>query len=86
MKNIILILIAVVFLSCQRENPDFLGGSLNDQFGELLVVDSLSSNVSNFNFSLVSPRYFEAQWTKNLNWELSVVGSQSGAIKTFWLF
>ena len=83
MKNIILILIAVVFLSCQRENPDFLGGSLNDQFGELLVVDSLSSNVSNFNFSLVSPRYFEAQWTKNLNWELSVVGSQSGAIKTF---
>lgn len=83
MKNIILILVAVAFLSCQRENPDFLGGSLNDQFGELLVVDSLNSNTSTFNFSVVSPRYFESQWSKNLNWELSVIGTQSGATKTF---
>lgn len=83
MKNIILILIAVAFLSCQRESPDFLGGSLNDQFGDLLVLDSLKSNSSNFNFSVVSPRYFESQWSKNLNWNLSVIGSQSGATKTF---
>jgi hypothetical protein len=67
MRNIIYIFIAVVFLSCNREKPDFLGGSLNDQFGELLVLDSLTSSTSDFNFSTVSPRFFEAQWSKNLN-------------------
>ena len=65
MRNIIYIFIAVVFLSCNREKPDFLGGSLNDQFGELLVLDSLTSSTSDFNFSTVSPRFFEAQWSKN---------------------
>ena len=84
MKNIFLtVLIAIAFVSCERGDSDFLGGSLNDQFGELLVLDSLKSNTSNFNFSYVSPRFFEAQWSKNLNWELTVVGSQTGAIKTF---
>lgn len=84
MKNHFLILVlAVSFLSCERENPDFLGGSLNDQFGELFVLDSLKSNTSAFNFSIVSPRFFEAQWSKSLNWDLSVVGLQSGANKTF---
>ena len=58
MRNIIYIFIAVVFLSCGREKPDFLGGSLNDQFGELLVLDSLTSSTSDFNFSTVSPRFF----------------------------
>ncbi|MBL6658485.1 MAG: hypothetical protein ISR00_06815 [Flavobacteriales bacterium] len=83
MRNIIYIFIAVVFLSCGREKPDFLGGSLNDQFGELLVLDSLRSSTSDFNFSTVSPRFFEAQWSKNLNWQLDVVGVQSGATKSF---
>ncbi|MDA7794687.1 hypothetical protein N8962_03160 [Flavobacteriales bacterium] len=83
MRNIIYILIAVVFLSCERSNPDFLGGSLNDQFGELLVLDSLKSSESDFNFLSSSPRFFEAQWSKNLNWQLDVVGTQSGATKTF---
>jgi hypothetical protein len=84
MKNIFLVLlIAITFISCERGDSDFLGGSLNDQFGELLVLDSLKSNTSNFNFSHTSPRFFEAQWSKNLNWNLTVVGTQTGASKTF---
>lgn len=84
MKNYLLLLIlAVSFVSCERENPDFLGGSLNDQFGQLSVLDSLKSNTPAFNFSVVSPRFFEAQWSKSLNWTLSVEGEQSGATKTF---
>ena len=84
MKNyFLLVALAVSFLSCERETPDFLGGSLNDQFGQLSVLDSLKSNTPTFNFSVVSPRFFEAQWSKSLNWTLSVVGTQSGASKTF---
>lgn len=84
MKNYFLILIIVIsFLSCQRENSDFLGGSLNDQFGELVVLEPFKSNTANFNFSIVSPRFFEAQWSKNLNWSLSVRATQTGATKTF---
>lgn len=83
MKHSIYIFFAVLLLSCTRDNPDFLGGSLNDQFGELVVLDSLAPNTSSFNFSLVSPRFFEAQWSKNLNWELNIVGQESGASKQF---
>ncbi len=84
MKNYFLILIiAISFLSCQREKPEFLGGSLNDQFGELVVLEPFKSNTANFNFSIVSPRFFEAQWSKNLNWSLSVRATQTGATKTF---
>ena len=84
MKNYFLILIIVIsFLSCQREKLEFLGGSLNDQFGELVVLEPFKSNTANFNFSIVSPRFFEALWSKNLNWSLSVRATQTGATKTF---
>ena len=84
MKNYFLILIiAISFLSCQRENSEFLGGSLNDQFGELVVLELFKSNTANFNFSIVSPRFFEAKWSKNLNWSLSVRATLTGATKTF---
>jgi len=83
MKHIIIFLITLSLFSCQREKIDFLGGSLNDQFGQLSVIDSLRPNSSTFNFSLITPRYFQAQWSKNLNWELSIIGNQSGATKTF---
>jgi len=64
MKHIIIFLITLSLFSCQREKFDFLGGSLNDQFGQLSVIDSLRPNSSTFNFSLITPRYFQAQWSK----------------------
>jgi len=83
MRNIIYIAITVIFLSCERDNADFLGGSLNDQFGILSVSDSLTASASSFNFTSNTPRFFEAKWSKNLNWQLDIVGAQSGASKTF---
>ena len=84
MKNYFLtLIIAISFLSCQREKPEFLGGSLNDQFGELVVLEPFMSNTASFNFSIVSPRFFEAQWSKNLNWTLSIRATQTGATKIF---
>ena len=84
MKNYFLtLIIAISFLSCQREKPEFLGGSLNDQFGELVVLEPLMSNTASFNFSIVSPCFFEAQWSKNLNWTLSIRATQTGATKIF---
>ena len=84
MKNYFLtLIIAISFLSCQREKPEFLGGSLNDQCGKLVVLEPFKSNTASFNFSIVTPCFFEAQWSKNLNWSISVRSSQTGATKTF---
>ena len=84
MKYIFLLSAFLFLYSCDNDYPEFMGNSLNDQFGELAIVDSLVPNFASFDFSEESiPNYFEASWTKNLEWTLTIIGSQSGATKTF---
>lgn len=84
MKHILYLSALLFIFSCDNDYPEFMGSSLNDQFGELTFVDSLSSSSPSFDFSQPSiPRYFEASWTKNLEWTLTITGNQSGASKSF---
>lgn len=84
MKYIFLLSGLLFLYSCDNDYPEFLGNSLNDQFGELSILDSLTPSASNFDFSdPSSSKYFKASWTKNLEWTLTITGSQSGASKSF---
>ncbi|MDA8956569.1 hypothetical protein N9H19_03025 [Flavobacteriales bacterium] len=84
MKHILYLSALLFIFSCDNDYPEFMGNSLNDQYGELSIVDSLVSSSSSFDFSQPNiPRYFEASWTKNLEWTLTITGSQSGASKSF---
>ena len=83
MKYIYYLSFVVLFYSCSEDYPEYLGSSLNDQFGELAIVDSLVANSSTFDFSDQSSKYFSARWSKNLQWVLTITGTESGAVKTF---
>ena len=82
MKNIFLITLAFFFLSCEYK-PEYLGPSLQDQFGPLNISSELRSSMDIFDFQKAYANYFEASWSKNLNWELTLTGQSTGAIKTF---
>jgi hypothetical protein len=82
MKNIFLIALTLFFFSCQ-DNPEFLGNSLQDQYGPLNFTEEFKSSATEFDFSQPLTNYFEAKWSKNLNWELTLTGENSGAVKTF---
>ena len=84
MKHILFLSTLLFILSCDNDYPEFMGNSLNDQFGELSIVDSLVASSTSFDFSQPSVTgYFEASWTKNLEWTLTITGNQSQASKSF---
>ena len=83
-KYLIIILSAICFFSCEKDyENDYIGNSLNDQFGDLIVYDSLRSSSEIFSFQSNNRNYFEAEWSKNLNWELTITGTESNAQKMF---
>jgi hypothetical protein len=84
MKHILFLTALLFIISCDNDYPEFMGNSLNDQFGELAIVDSLVSSSSSFDFSQQSlARYFMASWTKNIEWTLTITGDESGATKSY---
>lgn len=84
MKHILYLSALLFIFSCDNDYPEFMGNSLNDQYGELTIVDSLVSSSSSFDFSQPNiPYYFDASWSKNLEWTLTITGNQSGASKSF---
>lgn len=84
MKYLYILTTLLFIYSCDKDYPEFMGNSLNNQFGELVIVDSLIASSSSFDFSdLSTSNYFEASWTKNLEWALTITGDQSGATKSF---
>jgi hypothetical protein len=82
MKYIFYFTFILFLFSCKKDYPDYLGSSLDDQFGDLFVLDSLSPNSSEFNFSNNSKNFFNASWSKNLQWVLKITGDSTGAVKT----
>lgn len=81
-KYLLITLSAFCLFSCEKDyENDYIGNSLNDQFGDLIVYDSLRSSSEIFSFQSNNRNYFEAEWSKNLNWELTITGTESNAQK-----
>lgn len=85
MNKIGLLFCLALLFSCEREynENEFLGNSLNDQFGELTINSPLSTNLPETDFIQLSQQSFSASWSKNANYELRIIGENSNAIKSF---
>ena len=74
-----------LIFACERayDENEFLGNSLNDQFGELKFSTPLSGSGLEYNFIQISQYNFNATWSKNANYELRIIGENSNAIKSY---
>ena len=67
MKKITLLFCLGLIFACERayDENEFLGNSLNDQFGELKFSTLLSGSALEYNFIQISQYNFNATWSKN---------------------
>lgn len=81
MKKVIsIIIVAVVVFACSR-NTDTLGPSLTDKFGPFNVFEAFQSSRTNVDFSKGERVEFTIVFSKQVNWEVHIVGQESGAEK-----
>jgi len=74
------LILAVVLFSCDRDTePD--GPNLIDRFGPFTVIEELSADRDEVDFSLGEVVAFSAQFNKNVEWVLTITGENSGAVK-----
>jgi hypothetical protein len=84
MKHFYLLLIlAVILFSCERE-MGFEGPSLIDQFGTFNVIEKLTISNKNIDFAEGETSFFNAEFSKAVNWEIIITGLNSGAIKSIY--
>jgi hypothetical protein len=83
MKKIFFYSMATCILAmagCKTEE-DFDGPSLQDLYGQFSVQQGLAASDYDVDFAAGDNPFFTAQFSKNVDWKLSVKGLQSGAIK-----
>lgn len=80
-KKFSLLAIALIFLgSCSRDDS-FDGPALNDLYGEFSVLETLTISNKNIDFENGQSTVFKARFSKTVDWELHIVGQESGAEK-----
>jgi len=80
-KSLLAALVLLGFWSCDHETDPPDGPNLIDRFGPFEVVDSLAANRTNVDFSAGETVVFSAQFNKNIDWVLTITGTESGAVK-----
>ena len=84
MKNlkVLLLILPLFFISCEKGVVE--GPSLNDLYGELTILESLVVIGDSADFSIGDNMYFTASFSKQVDWKISIVGMNSGSIKTIF--
>lgn len=81
-KYILIALIGAVLISCRKdENDNIDGPNLTDVYGEFAVLETLNISQVNTDFSSGSNPFFTCQMSKIINWQLTITGQTSGAMK-----
>jgi hypothetical protein len=81
MKNIFrLLIIFVLFISCERDS-DTLGPNLNDLFAPLEIIEPFQVSGQRADFGAGQTLEFSAMFNKQVDWEIHIVGQNSGATK-----
>lgn len=70
----------VILKSCSKEE-EFEGPSLIDLYGEFSVLEEFAVSDAEVDFASGETTYFTAQFSKNVNWTLTITGNISGAQK-----
>lgn len=79
--TILILCLGGLFLSCQHDTEEFDGPSLIDRFGPFAVQEDLTASRDAVDFSAGEAVFFEATFSKNINWVIQIIGEESGAVK-----
>lgn len=71
---------SLLSLSCER-SKDPEGPSLNDLYGEFSVLAELDASTRNPDFSSSTSMFFTALFSKTVDWQITITGQSSGAVK-----
>ena len=63
--------LSLVFWGCKKETT-FDGPSLSDMYGDFAVIQGLDISNRDVDFSAGQSTYFTAEFTKNVNWQLTI--------------
>jgi len=75
--------LALFFLGCRKEDKvNFDGPSLSDSFGPFAILQDLSLNTYEVDFSAGQQVVFSMELSKNTNWVIEIEGENSGAVRT----
>ncbi len=81
MKKIVsIIILALVAFSCER-NTDTLGPALTDLYGPFQVFEAFDASRNNVDFKNGESVEFTCVFSKQVNWEVHIIGQSSGAEK-----
>lgn len=81
MKKVILsLIVALSIVSCER-STDTQGPDLTDLFGDFQLLENFAVSANNVDFSNGSSLNFSARFSKTVDWEIHIVGQNSGAEK-----
>ncbi|MFM7770396.1 MAG: hypothetical protein ACKO8Q_07545 [Bacteroidota bacterium] len=85
MKKQFFYLLAVftIFSVGCKVDEEFDGPSLNDLYGDFVLLADLDISNRNVDFSQGQNTFFSASFSKNVNWKIEVKGLSSGAVKRF---
>jgi hypothetical protein len=85
MKNLIkfsLLFLAIGFMtSCQHDTDVPDGPSLITQYGPFTLLEDLAKSQDQVDFANGESVFFTARFNKSVNWELTITGRTSGAVK-----
>lgn len=71
----------LAFISCERNTEDTLGPNLSDIYGEFQVFEPFTADKQNVDFSTGQSVRFSSRFSKTVDWQIRIVGQNSGAIK-----
>lgn len=80
MKKITAILMVALTFGCTRDKS-IQGPLLDDLYGDFSVLEGFTASTASVDFSASQTVVFECRFSKNVNWELEIIGNNSGASK-----
>jgi hypothetical protein len=80
---IIFSFLLVLVIGCRKDDKiNFDGPSLGDSFGPFSILQDLSLNTYEVDFSAGQQVVFSMELSKNTNWIIQIEGENSGAVRT----
>jgi hypothetical protein len=80
MKKYTPIILALFAMACSRDTT-IQGPLLDDLYGEFSVLENFKASAATVDFSANETVLFECRFSKNVDWEIEIKGSRSGATK-----
>ena len=73
----------VALASCKYDSEIFDGPDLNDLYGDFIIEQTFQANCDSVDFSILLQKVnFSAVFSKPVDWQITITGLSSGAIKT----